>query len=258
MHDFLEHDWMPGPLPIAHRGHSTLYPENTMEAFESAYNLGYRYLETDVHVTRDGKLVAFHDDDLDRMTDGAGRITEQDWNDLRRLKVAGMARIPLFTDLLDRWPNARFIVDPKEDNAVEPLHRVLAEQNIWDRVCVGSFSVKRILWLREQAGPRLCTSMTRNEVIRLRFASLGLPTGHFAAQCIQVPLRHRGIRVLTPGFIRAARQRNLPIQIWTINDRPTMEWLIEIGIDAIMTDDAALLKSLLQKGGLWQDSESSP
>jgi len=253
MHEFLNHGWRAGPLPIAHRGDSVRCPENTMEAFESAYALGYRYLETDVHATCDGKLVVFHDDDLDRMTDGSGPVSGQTWNDLRHLKIAGTARIPLLAELLDCWPDTRFIIDPKADSAVEPLYRTLADRDVWDRVCVGSFSGQRIAWLREQAGSQLCTSMTPSEILRLRLGALGLPSGRFRALCVQAPLRHHSFRVITPQFLAAAGKRGLPVQAWTINDCQTMEWLIEIGIDAIMTDDPELLKSLLRDRGTWQD-----
>ncbi len=253
MHEFLNHGWRSGPLPIAHRGDSARHPENTMEAFEAAYALGYRYLETDVHATRDGKLVVFHDETLDRMTDGSGPIAGQTWDTLCRLRIAGTARIPLLADLLDRWSDTRFIIDPKADGAVEPLYRTLADRNAWDRVCVGSFSGQRIQWLRQQAGPQLCTSTTPMETLRLRLGSMGLPSGRFRARCIQAPLRHRGFRVMTPRFLAAARRHGLPVQAWTINDRQTMERLIEIGVDAIMTDEAERLKSLLQDHGTWQD-----
>ena len=72
-HPFLDH---PGCLAFAHRGDHHAGPENTLIAFESAVNQGFRYLETDVHLTSDGVLLAFHDDKLDRVTDGNGPIAE--------------------------------------------------------------------------------------------------------------------------------------------------------------------------------------
>src|SRR5918993_4898921 len=101
MHPFLDH---PGPIPWAHRGGAGTWPENTMPAFEGAVALGYRYLETDVHVTADGVLVAFHDDVLDRVTDRTGVIAELPWSEVQQARVAGTEPIPLFADLLSSFP----------------------------------------------------------------------------------------------------------------------------------------------------------
>src|SRR5215207_5725122 len=94
-HPFLEWD---GPIPFAHRGGASDAPENTMPAFEYAVNLGYRYVETDVQVTADGVLVAFHDDDLRRTCRRPGKITELPWSEVSTALVDGAAPIPLLED----------------------------------------------------------------------------------------------------------------------------------------------------------------
>ena len=91
----------PGPLAFAHRGGASEAPENTMPAFEHAVRLGYRYLETDAHVTADGVLIAFHDDRLDRVTDRTGVIAELPWSEVQQARVDGREPIPLLEDLLD-------------------------------------------------------------------------------------------------------------------------------------------------------------
>ena len=89
--DFAYLDW-PGPIPWAHRGGASEVPENTMPAFEHAVGLGYRYVETDVHRTSDGALLAFHDDVLDRVTDRTGVIAELPWSVVREARVDGPSR----------------------------------------------------------------------------------------------------------------------------------------------------------------------
>jgi len=116
-HPFLDH---PGPLAFAHRGGALGAPENTLAAFERAVALGYRYLETDVHVTADGRLVAFHDATLDRVTDGTGPIARLPWETVRRARVGGVERVPLFADLLAALPRARWNIDVKAPGALEP------------------------------------------------------------------------------------------------------------------------------------------
>lgn len=90
-HPYLDH---PGPIPFAHRGGAADGLENTMFQFRRAVETGYRYLETDVHCTADGKLVAFHDSTLDRVTDGGGLIADLPWSEVRHARVAGKEPVP--------------------------------------------------------------------------------------------------------------------------------------------------------------------
>src|SRR5450432_2302420 len=132
-------DW-PAPIAFAHRGGAGDWPENTMPAFAGAVALGYRYVETDVHVTSDGVLLAFHDDHLDRVTDGTGAISDLPYAEVRTTLVDGREPIPRLDELLDAWPELRINIDAKHDEAVEPLAEVIEKANAIDRVCVASFS----------------------------------------------------------------------------------------------------------------------
>ena len=143
---YLEHD---GILAFAHRGGAGNWPENTMPAFQGAMDLGFRYIETDVHATRDGVLLAFHDDQLDRVTDKVGVIAEMDFADVSRARVDGIEHIPRLEELLLAFPQARINIDPKRDNAMGPLIAALRDCNAVERVCVTSFSGARIAAARE-------------------------------------------------------------------------------------------------------------
>ena len=171
---FLDH---PLPLAFAHRGGAGDWPENTMPAFEGAVALGYRHLETDVHVTSDGVLLAFHDESLDRVTDRTGLIRELPWAEVREARVDGREPIPLFTDLLGAWPDMNLNIDPKHGSSVEPLADAIRRAGAIDRVCIGSFSDRRIARLRELLGDALCTSAGPKGVARLRAASFRRPVG---------------------------------------------------------------------------------
>ncbi|MEP5368716.1 glycerophosphodiester phosphodiesterase family protein, partial [Parvibaculum sp.] len=151
---YLEFD---GLLAFAHRGGAGAWPENTMPAFQGAVDLGYRYIETDVHATRDGVLLAFHDDKLDRVTDMQGVIAEMDYAEVRKARIAGTEPIPLMAELLAAWPDIRINIDPKRDNAARPLVQLLKEAKAVERVCVNSFSGRRTAGIRDALGPNLCT-----------------------------------------------------------------------------------------------------
>ena len=245
---YLRHD---GFIAIAHRGGASAWPENSMRAFAGAVELGYAYIETDVHVSRDGVLLAFHDDVLDRVTDRRGRIRDLDYREIREARIAGTEPIPLLDELLETWPALKINIDPKHDDAVMPLCESIKRHAAIDRVCVGSFSGARIARARAVLGETLCTSMGPLEVLKLRLAGWCLPAGRFAAACAQVAPRHYGIPVVDRGTIRALRRRGMQMHVWTIDDREQMAALIELGVDAIMTDEPALLKQVLEERGLW-------
>lgn len=245
---FLDH---PTPIAFAHRGGDEAAPENTMEAFEHAIGLGYRFLETDVHATRDGHLVAFHDETLDRLAGRPGRVEDLSRDEVRALRIAGRCRIPLLDDLLASWPEARVNIDPKSDQAAALLPAILDRAGAIDRVCVGSFSGRRLARLRRRMGPALCTSMGPWDVGRLWMAAKGLPVGRFAAGCAQVSPTHRGLTIVEPGFLAEAHRRRLPVHVWTIDDADEMTRLLDLGVDGMMSDRPSLLKRVLQERGQW-------
>ena len=247
----------PGPLAFAHRGGALDGLENTLPAFRRAVELGYRYLETDVHATRDGVLVAFHDATLDRVTDAAGPIAASDWAAVRRARVAGREPLPLFEELLAEFPHARFNVDVKAGAAVAPLVAAIGAAHAWDRVCVGSFSQRRIDLARRLAGDRLATSLGVRGVAALRLLGLAgydgpAPgTGIDRAVCVQVPERRSGLRIVDRAFLAAAHRRGLQVHVWTVNDRGRMASLLDLGVDGIMTDHIETLRAVLAERGGW-------
>ncbi|MGZ4692680.1 MAG: glycerophosphodiester phosphodiesterase [Acidimicrobiales bacterium] len=245
---FLDHA---GPIAFAHRGGAGDWPENTLPAFAGAVALGYRYVETDVHVTADGVLCAFHDERLDRVTDRTGLIREQTWAEVSQARVDGLEPIPLLEDLLTTWPDLRINIDPKHDSAVDALAATLQRTESVERVCIGAFSDARIARLRELLGPRLCTSFGPKAIARLRAGSFGVPTGDLGGACVQVPPAHKGVPLVDGRFLRAAHDRMLPVHVWTIDDPTEMHRLLDLGVDGIMTDRPAVLKDVLVSRGLW-------
>ncbi|MEV4256378.1 glycerophosphodiester phosphodiesterase [Spirillospora sp. NPDC049652] len=255
---FLDH---PGPLAFAHRGGAGGRPENSMAAFQRAVDLGYRYLETDAHATADGVVIAFHDRTLDRVTDRRGTVGALPYSEVARARIHGTEPIPRLEDLIGSFPDARFNIDLKEASVIGPLARVLHRTAAWDRVCLTSFSTRRLTQMRARlplfTDRDVCTSLGPRGVMALRAKSYGGPTAKLVrlastgVACAQVPYGLGPVPFVTEAFIAKAHDLGLKVHAWTVNDPAAMERLIDIGIDGIMTDDLVALRHVLSARGLW-------
>jgi glycerophosphoryl diester phosphodiesterase len=249
---FLDHH---GILAFAHRGDHESGPENTMPAFAGAVSKGFDYLETDVHCSDDDVLLAFHDHQLDRVTDMTGMIAQQSYASIRQARVAGLEPIPRLEELFSAFPSTRFNIDLKADNSLLPFIKLVRKSGCQDRICVGSFSDARLSAFRQEF-PRVCTSMGPREVLRARLASFDLPVGSLTAGCAQVPVRHKQIPIVDFRFVRAMKARSIQTHVWTINSVDQMNHLLDVGVDGIMTDYPSRLKQVLIKRGLWNQASS--
>jgi len=258
-HPFLEHD---GPVAVVHRGGAAEAHENSMAAFQRAVDLGYRYAETDVRATSDGVLLAFHDATLDRVTDGTGRIADLPYAQVQGARVGGVAPIPLLEDLLGSFPSVRFNLDAKHPATLRPLVDVLTRANALDRVCVASFSDRRLRWLRSALGPRLCTGLGPREIAAVRLASMPGPLGRTLAAragrlpatalCAQVPTGPGLLPLVDQRFVDTAHRLGLVVHVWTVDDAATMDRLLDLGVDGLMTDRPEVLRDVLVARGQWQ------
>lgn len=247
-------------LAFAHRG-GAYHPEiegleNTLAAFRHAVALGYDYLETDVHVTRDGVLLAFHDSVLDRVTDRRGEIAALSLSTVREALVGGREAVPTLAELFDAFPHARFNIDLKSEGAVPALADFIAARDAWDRVLVGSFSRRRTARFRELTGGRVPVSATPGQIAAFRL----LPSGRLAAlvagggaDALQIPHRRGRLLVATPGLVRRAHAAGRQVHVWTIDDADEMAELLERGVDGLFTDRTDILKTVLVQRGQWRE-----
>ncbi len=249
---FLDHA---GPIAFAHRGGSHGGVENTKAAFADSIAHGFRYLETDVHATRDGVLVAFHDSELDRVTDRTGVIEDMTWAEVSRARVGGREPIPTLAEVLEAFPTARWNIDIKHTSAIAPLAEVLRDAGAVDRVLVAAFSDRRLRTIRRLVGPRLCSSKGPIGIGALRLAAwLHLPAWRPSRiPAVQVPIKYGPITVTTRRFIDAAHARNVVVHVWTIDDPAEMERLLDLGVDGIMTDRPDVLRDVLVRRGQWPE-----
>jgi glycerophosphoryl diester phosphodiesterase len=250
VYPYLDHD---GPIAMAHRG-GALHPdnigyENSLRAFEHAVKLGYKYLETDLHATSDGVVVAFHDSRLDRVTDRTGVVAELPWSEVSKARINGHEPIPRLDELLEHLPEIRFNLDIKAANGLAPAAAILRAANVIDRVCVSSFSQSRVRWIRRELGPRLCTGYGVWETALIRFLPVALKS---SGACLQIPDRYGRFRVLTSGLIRRAHSRGKQVHVWTVDDPAAMNRLLDAGVDGIITDRTDLLRNVLIERGQWR------
>lgn len=239
---------------IAHRGGAWEAPENSKMAFRRAVDLGFTFLETDVRATSDGVAVVFHDGSLDRTTSMTGVIRELPWRRVRNARIHGRQPIMSLTELLEEFPDTRFNLDLKEENAIEPFVDVMRRMNAWERIVVGSFSHNRLTRARRVGGRRLATSQSPKEVTRLWLAARGRG-GRYRpppAACVQVPPTFGGRLIVEPRLLRLAHAIGWHVHVWTIDSAAQMNELIDIGADGIMTDRPTLLREVLRQRGLWR------
>ena len=249
-------------LALAHRG-GALHPdlvglENTLTAFRHAFDLGYRYLETDVHATSDGHLVAFHDESLDRVTDRAGLIIG-----LPLAEVVGAVigarlgkdeRVPELADLLEELPEARFNIDLKAPTAAEPLAELLDRTGAHDRVCVGSFTERTLRRFRRLVGRPVATATGVLAVVTQSYAPYPLHVGRLLRDhgtVFQVPHRYRGRTVVDRRFVELAHASGRHVHVWTVDERAEMEHLLDLGVDGLITDRTDVCKEVLVERGAW-------
>ncbi len=234
-----------------------------MAAFRAAVELGYRYLETDVHTTSDGVLLLFHDDSLDRVTDGRGRISELTAAEVAAARIGGREPVPLFDELVAEFPEVRLNLDVKDWSSVRSLADGIERHHAHHRVLVASFSDRRRRAVLQLLS--LPVASSAGVMTNALFVLLGplMPAAWLRrvlrralrdVQALQVPVRYGAFRVVTAGYVRRAHALGLLVHVWTINDPAEMRRLLELGVDGIVTDRADLLKQVLLERGEWPGS----
>ncbi|MGI9610824.1 MAG: glycerophosphodiester phosphodiesterase, partial [Acidimicrobiia bacterium] len=223
-----------------------------------------RYLETDLHLTHDGVLVCFHDDTVDRTTDGSGPVAEFTFTDLAALDAGFHHRsadgyefrgqglsVPSLEDVLEELGDTRLVLDLKIDGLVEPLAEMIEDLGLHDRLIVGSFSDRRIEEFRDRTAGGVPTSTglgaSRSWVVASRVGR-GVEG---AASALQVPTHFRGVKVVTRRLVETAHSHGLQVHVWTVNEPAAMESLLDLGVDGLVTDRPDLLKELMVERGVW-------
>jgi len=245
------------PLLIAHRGGGKLRPEETLPAFENAAALGADVLELDVHSTQDGEVVCMHDDTVDRTTDGTGALHDFTLAELEKLDAGyhfspdGGATfpwrgqgvtVPTLGAVLDAHPSAWFSIEIKQTtpDIVDAVLAVVDAKGARGRVVLVSFSDDVVHAIRQKA-PDILTGMGLGEMLELNAVSDETEASYQPPTKIVQPPKN----VVTAELVARANRLGLRLHAWTINERPEMEVLLDLGTHGIMTDDPALLAEVI-------------
>lgn len=245
---------------IPHRGGAGENLENTITAFAHAVDLGFPVIETDLQLTLDGELVISHDDRLLRNFGLRGAISSLKYRDLAVLKQRNGDAILRLSDFLDWLPqHIRLNLDPKSDAAVKPLITFLQNRSdLWQRVCLASFETRRLSTIRK-ALPDVATSLSSTELRDLILAArtgrgFDVPAGVVA---VQAPEKAYGLRIINQKFIHFVHDLGLDLHVWTIDSIPDMHRLLDLGVDAVMTDLPTVLKSVLIERNQWRGPDAA-
>ncbi len=256
----------PRPLAFAHRGGSRLWPENTLPAFQGAVDLGFRYIETDVHLSRDGVVVIHHDALLDRTTDARGPLEDRTLAELQRIDAGyrftpdgrsypqrgkGIT-IPTFEEALDRHPDVRFNVEIKQKHPgmARALWEIIERRDLRDRILVAAADDAIGRDFDAVACGRVARSPGIRGVLAFWLAARSGLTRHLplAYDALQVPAKHGPLTVVDRRFVDAAHSQDLHVHVWTVDDAAEMRRLIDLGVDGLMTDRPDVLAKVVGLG----------
>jgi glycerophosphoryl diester phosphodiesterase len=235
----------------AHRGAAAELPENTLPAFRRAMERGATAIETDCHLTKDGRVVLSHDATPAPAGGGPRRIADSTLEEVRTWNVAGghpgSFRIPTLEEALEELPGVPFNVDCKaaDPEAATALVHVVRRMEAQPRVLIASFRARTVRHVR-RLGYEGKTGLAQSEILRLALAPLAiLRAVPLHGDAAQVPTRALGLRLDTRRFVDRCHALGLVVHYWTIDDPREARRLVELGADGVMTDDPRLVAPAL-------------
>ncbi|MDY3049085.1 MAG: glycerophosphodiester phosphodiesterase family protein [Rothia sp. (in: high G+C Gram-positive bacteria)] len=262
----LPHVSTPQPRPTlnyAHRGLAQHCAENTEQAFRQALAVGAHWIETDVHTSKDGQVIVFHDPTLERLAGRPEAVADLTWQQIKSIPLKEGGQIPRLQDILSAFPQASFNIDLKDSRSAEEIIPLLRSSQAAGRVRLASFSERalRAAYRRaQQAGLEVSFSASQPvstlfyalSRIHPRLWSLLSPLSSrllLPFDAIQLPLTHRlagrQFQVIDRKLLAAAHQAGIAVHVWTVDDERTMRELIALGVDGIVSNRSDLLARLL-------------
>lgn len=251
-------------LVYAHRGAAAELPENTLPSFRRALELGADALETDVHLTADGEIVALHDPDGKRVANVPASVRSTTLAEVQRWDagyvfvgpggtrpfVGQGYRIPSLSELLTQLPEVRLNIDLKTEEPLlvarflETVRRYDAER----RVVAASFHRSTLVHLR-RSGWRGDSSLSQSEFLACWLLPRRLRRSPPPGTRAQIPTHGGPIRIATRRTLQKLHELGLGVDFWTINDPTEARRLVALGADGVMTDDPARIVPAVRAAG---------
>jgi glycerophosphoryl diester phosphodiesterase len=245
------------PLSVAHRGHSIAYPENTLESYRKAIELGVEAIECDVNITRDGTLVMMHDTTLDRTTTGTGLVSASTWDEIQQLDAGGKFK-PEFAGV--KVPSAEeTLLLYKESGILSCFEVKGADADEWNRIALGLVD----LFIKHDMLDKAFLSSYHHECLHRAIAKCpelligperlpddapaDPPEAVRQAKAFSAPVLQHQYTVLTADVVHALHENDIAVWSWSTNDEASMLFSIEVGADALMGDDVQLMLEVLNR-----------
>lgn len=264
-HPFFDND---RPLVMAHQGGAGLAPSSTFAAFDQAMELDVDVIEFDVHMTKDGHLVAIHDPTVDRTTDGTGNVNDMTLEEVQSLDAGATFQaedgsfpyrnqgviIPTVEDILTAYPDMRWNIEIKDTNdpalyqdIAEKLWHMITDFGVEDKVLLASFDHEIIKLLEEVSDGQAIVAGGKQEIVRFVLLHKLFLNGMYWTDidAIEIPTSESFIRLDDKKLVRAAEKHGIDMHYWTINDPEEMHALLDLGADGILTDYPNLLLEVL-------------
>lgn len=241
---------------IGHRGNAAHAPENTLESFRQAVEIGVDALELDVHLTADGQVVVIHDSTLDRTTDRSGRVDRMTLAELRTAdagarftKDRGVTRpylgkgitVPTLDEVMETFPAMPLLIEIKTRAASRATRDVIMQHAAQRRCIVAAFDKHA---MDAFSGSDIAQGGSRRDAALLLWrAVLRLPVRRVGFTVLCMPPNHRGLPLPVAGYVSILQPLSVPVHCWTIDDPVEAKRLRRLGVRGIISNDPGLLRN---------------
>ena len=232
-------------VALSHRGNSNKHVENSFEAFKSVVDMGFEYIETDLRKTLDNEIVTFHDEDLNRLFNIDLKIENLTFAEIDKFFSEKNCKLLTLKEALLNFPETKFNIDLKSKDVIRESINVVKELEAFERVCFASFNSSYTDEVLTDS-PSAVVSMGMKDVAYFKFFNYLRKD----SKILQVPLNWKGLNILNSKLIKKAKDKDLFIHVWTINDRENIIKLIDMGVHGIVTDKPELIMEIMKEKNL--------